>query len=281
MAPDPPRADSDFAGPTEPAAPVGVLEMDRFCETCGYNMRTQPVTRDGRTGILICRCTECGTLHPAGAATDAGRVWLGRLGTMLLMLWIVFLISLAASALGGLGTLQFAHLEAFTRYESRKHVETVAGRTITRRVSERTLRRPSSNPAYAARRRAELRVLVAVLIASSLIGGVAGGTMLTVFLWHLRRRTCYLALSVPFLLAGFDYWIWSIETTDLRAWGLQRLAGYACLQAAGLAVGILLGRATVRAVLRLLLPASLLQHLAFLWHADGRVVPSSRRIARE
>ena len=258
-----------------------MLQIDRFCEECAYNLRTQPVTRDPRTNILICRCPECGTFHPAGAATDAGRVWLGRLGTLLLMLWVVILISLAGGVLGGLGTLQFAHLEAFSRYERQDRVETVDGQAITRRVYERTLRRPSSNPAYEARQRTERRVLLGVLIASSLIAGAAGGTMLTVFLWHLGRRTCYLALLVPLVLAGFDYWIWAVETTHLRAWGLQRLAFYACLQSAGLAVGILLGRATVRAVLRLLLPASLLQHLAFLWHADGRVVPSSRRIARE
>ena len=255
--------------------------MDRFCEKCGYNLRTQPVTREPHTDILICRCPECGTFHPAGATTDAGRVWLGRLGTMLLLLWVVTLISLGVGVLGGLGALQFAHLEAFSYYERQERIETVNGRTITRRVSERTLRRLSWSPAYVARQRREQRVFLGVLIASSLIAGAAGGTMLTVFLWHLRRRTCYLALLLPLLLAGFDYWIWSFETTDLRAWGFQRLAFYACLQSAGLAMGILLGRATVRAVLRLLLPASLLQHLAFLWHADGRVVPSPRQIARE
>jgi len=33
------------------------LETDLFCQTCGYNLHGQPVSRDERLGILICRCS--------------------------------------------------------------------------------------------------------------------------------------------------------------------------------------------------------------------------------
>ncbi|MCH8193389.1 MAG: hypothetical protein IIA65_05165, partial [Planctomycetes bacterium] len=108
---------------------------------------------------------KLGRERDAGAATDAGRAWLGRLGTMLLMLWVLTLIGLGAGVLSGLGTLQFAHLEAFTRYDRQQRIEIVNGRTITRISYERILRRPSSNPASAARQRTAQRVLLGVLIA--------------------------------------------------------------------------------------------------------------------
>ncbi len=63
---------------TEPM--VGRIETDRFCDECGFNMRTAPVYRDGRTRLLLARCTECGRIHDAAQLTSAGRVWLTRLG---------------------------------------------------------------------------------------------------------------------------------------------------------------------------------------------------------
>jgi len=132
--------------PDRPTAPVGVIEMDRFCDRCGYNLRTQAVTRDEHTGILICRCPECGTFHPAGVATDAGRAWWGRFGTLLLLFWVLILLSCAANALVGMGVLQYIHLEEFTRYERVEWQERVDGEIVRRSQHRRVLRRP--RPGY-------------------------------------------------------------------------------------------------------------------------------------
>ena len=51
------------------------LHVDAFCTGCGYNLHGQPVTRDERTGIFLCRCPECGQYHAAGLGVTAASAW--------------------------------------------------------------------------------------------------------------------------------------------------------------------------------------------------------------
>src|SRR3712207_1649827 len=68
------------------------LETDSFCAHCGYNLHGQVVTRDERLDILICRCPECGRHHPAGHQTATTSIWLTRLATALLSLWVLVVV---------------------------------------------------------------------------------------------------------------------------------------------------------------------------------------------
>ncbi len=85
----PPDTDSPLVFGSLPL--VAEIETDRFCDECGYNLRTQAVRRDTQTGLLLARCPECGRYHAANQETSASRPWLRRLATMLLSWWVLFL----------------------------------------------------------------------------------------------------------------------------------------------------------------------------------------------
>ncbi|MFH1748349.1 MAG: hypothetical protein ABIG44_15055 [Planctomycetota bacterium] len=96
---------------------VAYVETDRYCDNCGYNLRTQAVRPDPRTGILLSLCPECGSFLAARDNVTAGRAWLRRLGTMLVLIWIPMVIGGAI----GLWTAQvgvtFGTFDELTTYE--------------------------------------------------------------------------------------------------------------------------------------------------------------------
>ena len=271
MTPPLPREAEPATG--EPDTPVGLLETDRFCDGCAYNLHTQPVWRDARLGILICRCPECGTVHPAGITTDAGRLWLVRLGTLLLSIWVVVLLWLGGMTLAGMGGLQYAHLEATSRVSSERRQIIVNGRSIQQYHRFRVLR--VYDPVGDPRRATQMWFELGFITAGSVAIGLAAGGLLVVFLWHLPRHRYYFVLLTPAAVGIFLYWIWTQETETLRTWGASWIAFQALIQASGLVIGVRFGRPVVRLVLRTLLPPSLLQHLAFLWQVDHRPVPTT------
>jgi hypothetical protein len=76
----------------EDLAPVAFVEIDRYCEACGYNLRTQAVRRDPRTQVLLTRCPECGRHHPAADGTTAARAWVRRFSPLLLCGWVLLVL---------------------------------------------------------------------------------------------------------------------------------------------------------------------------------------------
>ena len=77
---------------TQHTTPIAYVDLDRYCSRCSYNLRTLPVERDGRTGIPMVRCPECGTFHPANELASALRPWVHRFGAIALGGWILLLL---------------------------------------------------------------------------------------------------------------------------------------------------------------------------------------------
>jgi hypothetical protein len=100
--------------PLRPTEKSAYIETDTFCVECGYNLHTQPVTRDERLGIFVCRCPECGRFHPAGTGMTAQKVWLSRFATALLVFWVLVVLTVIVLIGFGFGGLQVGHLETFT-----------------------------------------------------------------------------------------------------------------------------------------------------------------------
>src|SRR4051812_6127348 len=100
--------------PLKPHERHPVLETDVFCLNCGYNLHAQPVTRDERLGIFVCRCPECGRFHPAGAGVTAAGLWAGRLATAALTCWVLVVLFSVFWIILGIGAVAFAHTDAFT-----------------------------------------------------------------------------------------------------------------------------------------------------------------------
>lgn len=123
MTPTPPDADALAAapppGPAFEALPrLAAAEADYFCEKCGYNLRGQAVRRDPATAVLMMRCPECGTFHPAVGAASAARLWVARWARAMLIVWIFV-------AYSGIGVIIIAHsgiLEMALRSLHRAHM---------------------------------------------------------------------------------------------------------------------------------------------------------------
>lgn len=77
---------------------VAVVEIDRYCHHCGYNLRMSPVRRDPRTEILLARCPECGRFASAADSTSAARPWLKLLIGFLFVAWLLILAGLVVGA---------------------------------------------------------------------------------------------------------------------------------------------------------------------------------------
>ena len=273
---------------------IAHVETDRFCDGCGYNLRTQPVRREARTRLLLCRCPECGRFHSVGDATTAGRVWLGRLGTLALFFWVVTVIGsfvgLGAAQIG----LSLVPLEELTSYRqvsiASSSTQPVSGANPTSQISStttvisggriiitgpggtststyrRVVREPSEHDA----------ALIALLRGLSFVLGFVLATLTAIFLHHWRRW-CYVGpvLVVSAGAAALTLYGWNYDYPHLVHWAIPHVVAHAVSCFAGGLVGILFGRAFARLLLTIILPPRVRQVLAFLWLVDGKQPPAA------
>ena len=248
---------------------IGHMQTDTFCEGCGYNLHTQAVMRDPRLGIVVCRCPECGRFAPAGHGTTATRVWLNRAATLLLVIWVLFVMVLFSLCALFLGMIAYGHVMNNVTWT--QVAEPAAGKTgkfIQTRYEYRIRTPQADDPFWAQRQRFEQGAMGAV--AGGL--GFLTGAFFTAILWHLRwpwRAVAWLPPLVGCAVAGL---IWVSDSMAVRIWqwGLNWIMAYFVLECVAVAVGLALGRPIVRGILRLLLPPKPRQHLAFLWTVDGK-----------
>jgi len=260
------------------------LQTDTFCEHCGYNLHGKRVERDERLGILVCRCPECGRYHPAAPRVSAAAPWMARVGTALLVFWIVLVmgvIVLAGFAFGGIAML---HLDLFTEgFECDP-----AGREVAYPQGSSTgavyvdTGKPAPTTVYRARLRKIqrdshewARAAIVTLNLLSLGSGLTAGVLLVVFVWHWPKRRYLWMPLYPLLCAGFvciivvlnDYYDF------VRGWAVQRAGYHALVQALAMGVGIMIGRPIARFIVGLFVPPRARQHLSFLWRVDGKTPP--------
>ena len=266
---------------------VAFVETDRYCESCGYNLRTQPVRRDSRTRVLLCRCPECGGFQPGRDGVTAGRGWLQRLGMLGLFAWIVTLLGVGF----GLGAAQvgftFIPLEELTRYRqvvipAPAQSQPAGGSTTMTMISGQRITITQSGTTTTHRREVRetypyYRAFMALMHASSFTLGFLLSLM-AVVVFHHWRRWGYLvpALFVSIVTGMLTWYIWSIDCPHLLDWAESIIARQSAAHLAGALTGILLGRPFARLLVTLMLPSKIRQVLAFLWHADGKLPPSVR-----
>jgi hypothetical protein len=270
------------------------FEADFFCTNCGYNLYTQPVTRDERLGILVVRCTECGRYQPAGVASNAARVWLARFAAILLFFWIVCVLGFVFGSTFGLGALQSGHVEALTTsgYFTPDGVRLYRGYDPTARKSiwvrmdndEQVL---IDNPVY---RRTftvdrELRrepIFFAFICALVLLPPITFGVVMSVVMWHVRRRWYWLLAALPPIAAVVVMAIYLVDIGDRQENKplLFAIVGFAVAeQIVMIMLGTRIGRPIARWIVSLVVPPRPRQALSFLWAADGKTLPSISREA--
>jgi len=255
---------------------VAYVETDRYCDGCGYNLRTQAVCRDPRINILLCRCPECGRFHAATDVVTAARPWLNRLSTLLLFIWIVIVTHGAV----GIVVLEFASTaisvdELITR--QRIPVTTAPASTVRRRSARANLiyMAPYRYKYSMRKMTRELKAFIGFVIGGSFALGFVGATFLMVIFYHWRKRYYFIVvLTVPVLIGISAYYIWKIDAHEIMESILPYILANTIAQLLGGLVGVLWGRPFVRLLLCIFLPPRLRQYLTFLWLVDGKQFPS-------
>jgi len=267
---------------------VARVEIDRFCDGCGYNLRTQPVRQLGQTGLLLCRCPECGRLQSARDSTTAGRLWLGRLGTLLLFVWIIVVLGagfgLAAAQVG----LTFVPLEEFSRYQPitsivptppipaasmpigapQSTITIIQQGGVTYRTVTSLQRQVRADVPY-------YLPFILLMRGLSFSSGFVLAMLAAVVLYHWRRWGYLIPVVAISVGAGLLVWgIWRNEQPHLLDWANPHILAHAAAHLAGGLAGILLGRPLARLIATLVLPPRVRQVLAFLWLVDGKEPPA-------
>lgn len=275
---------SDPSPARDDAPPVATIETDRFCDGCGYNLRTQPVRRDERTHILIVRCPECGRFAAAADAVTAARPWLHRLATLLLFGWVLFVLWIATLLCVAQGAITFLTLEERTTWEVASTTSapptvitlpfnpatTTAATTITLPPPGTTYRLvmspPDEDDAY----------VIALAMAISLLLGFVTATLMVVAMHHWRRWVYVVpVLLIPAVVATIVSTDWNTSAPDLAAWGRPIILMHAACHLAGGLLGVLLGRPFARMLVCVLLPPRVRPALSFLWLADHKPPPAA------
>jgi hypothetical protein len=250
-------------------APVACVELDRFCEECGYNLRTLAIHRDQRTGVAMVRCPECGRYHPANDAATPMKPWMLRVTSVMLLGWILTLVwmyfMLGAAEVG----LSMGMLDELTHSGTYRTIQTVGGtRTITMTRGY--------GPIQLRPRTGEDNLFIGFMYTMSLVVAFATGMLAVVTFPHWRRIACIGVVTALPLIAGTIVAVaWRYHGQELWFWGMQHVVAHAGTQLLGGLIGVMLGRPFARAAVNILLPPSVRPRLAYLWLADKKPFPGS------
>jgi hypothetical protein len=232
---------------------VAAVEIDRYCEGCGYNLRTQPVRRDDRTQVTLVRCPECGRYHAAAQTATPLRPWLQRLGVLGLWAWMLFLVGFGGLLLFLSGVVSYGTLDELTAW---RHG-------------------PQGQYQLVMRDRDEYWAWFLVAVISASAGLAFTGAWLIVVACHHWRKLGYVALAIlaPIIPAVIVWLVWRDEAPHLLDWGTRYIAAHLATQWCAALIAVFAGRPLARLLVRVLLPARARTALAFLWLADGKPPP--------
>lgn len=249
------------------AAPVAVIDLDRFCNHCGYNLRTLPVYRDDRTGIPVVRCTECGRYQAANDGATAVRPWLNRLTGLILWCWILAVLGGLFVIACGEGGISYATLDELTEH----------GGYTTQQVGATTIRTWTRiGPLQIDTDYEDYRLFITTILVTSFALAFASGLYLVVVFPHWPRLAYVgVVLALPLAVGLIIGVSWSQQAPHLFAWGVPYIIAHAAVQLLGGFVGVRFGRPTARMTVRLVLPSSLRPRLAYLWLADNKPFPKA------
>ncbi len=252
-------AKPDAAATFDGAPVVASVDLDRFCDGCGYNLRTAGVRLDPRTQLLLVRCPECGRFSPANDATTAGRLWLKRASTLLLCLWIIVILHLAAAivmthVMAPVAVIEVLDRRAYFLGQNNEH----------------------AMPHF------QERLIWAQVVHYSLQGscGLLAGFLAVVVFPHWKRIIYGAVLAAWPALTMFIFWRFVAYMEGGRHMGMaDELAPYLAKGALlTIAAGLLmvwLGRPLARGMVRVFLPPRIRGPMAYLWTADGKQPPLS------
>lgn len=263
-------ADNDPATAAEIAvdpvgdAQVATVETDRFCDRCGYNLRTRPVLREARTKLLIIRCPECGVFHAAATGHAELRPWLARLGAFALGVWVVGLLAITFATYAIHAGLSFVTLDVLTGWEQ---VPIASSTPNAMGFNYVRVYRPPTRPLD--------QLGLGVALAVSLLLPLACFMLLSMAFHHWRRAVM-VALAIALSMGAYTFvrFVAVEQSPDIVLLAPWVIPAHALLSAAGGLIGATWGREIARFVLRIVLPPRARSVFAFVWVADGLEPPT-------
>ncbi|HMN95546.1 MAG TPA: hypothetical protein PKC43_04910 [Phycisphaerales bacterium] len=310
MPPAPPAAGIASAEPGRCAGQVvAIIDGDRPCIGCAYNLVGQAILRETHYGLLVVRCPECGKVDGIEEHPFVGRT-VQRLATAGLGLWIILLVGFAALTVLLLTALSWALAEWFTEplsaavredFQRWISANSAGGFTSAMPLPDQQaavdawLAEVGGIRSFLEARKGALAAIDPWAATWSVpLAGLlfAAGVAWSVALLGVGRRrlvavTLGLVAIAGLIVAGeaikllvsenpAPWWallrraIAPVATVPAQAIGLFILA-------AALILGAQLGRPIARGLVRLFLPPRLRTPMAFLWIADGLAPPGLRR----
>ena len=266
------------------------MEGSRPCLACGHDLLGQPIRRLNPHGILIARCSECGTVTPLQEYPVLGP-WGRRLGGVLAAFYMFTCLILLIAH----GCISW-FLTYFNTYEGLRPIGRGLGELIR-------LNNPNGDfngwRAYkldlldeiSAAERSEVFSFT-YLFTPDMIGGLTSGLLLA-FLFGCFWSTYLLGLSrrwiwIPAVIAIAFGWfmtltiIWSgsnntagMNLTELamHEFGLRTSTFLMILWLIPALIGVALGRSICRLIASFVLPPRQRIALAPLWTSDGLKPP--------
>ncbi len=275
-----------------------VITGDRRCTRCGYGLKGQPVVRDVEEELLLVRCPECAMVSVAEEFPLLGR-WasLWRWGLALSWLLVVGVIWFLGGTMlhsmcmasATIASSSYAdhidgwYLDAFDEKVSTAPGVALGGTSRGPRVPFATFWVAQD----AAARLASVGGVWRAINWLALLAWIPLGLVSTIYgcFWAVvffRRRWLSRILLLPVLLAstiGFATFsvlilhaagpMWS-TTVAFQQVGTTMIVLSLLWCAATTALGLLLGRPLVRALVRLCIPPRLRGGFSLLWLADGK-----------
>ncbi len=281
---------------------TGVIQGDRVCIQCGFNLHGQRIVRESKYNLLIARCPECGQAAALQEYPLLGR-WSNRWAAALAGLWLVLFLVLSI----GTGMLIFGLSVGTTEISAEDLEHTIAEVHNAWVVSFNPDAKPQSHwepvdihwwegvdkaalfgesgGVSAVFWRSSQTTWIALFFAMLVIGcfgsvallGVSRVRQLLAVLFPIAVAS---AASILFIRAN----ITTISGTSVRPQELARLMIWEwtfpttiALGGVFLVCGMLLGRPLARLIARIALPDRFAQALAVLWTADGKQPPGRSR----
>jgi hypothetical protein len=275
---------------------ISVIVGDRLCTNCSYNLTGQYILREPHYNLLIVRCPECATVASVQEYPLLGR-WAVRWAMALAALWFFFLIAFwvgsGAAVFGfSLGTAEWAQSgyqqqvwSAYNTYaNSPQNAAAAASGGINTMTNFQTWWN-QSNPMpvfgtgqwFDSVAWASLYMWIPLGLCAFTLGcfwavALLGKSRISLILWGTAVMLVAFAFSALVWAEWFEnspYQQNSWWQASQRAIGAPMLIislGFGWLM---LSIGLVLGRSTVRGLLRVLLPPRLRASLSMLWTVDG------------
>lgn len=287
---------------------VSILDGDRACLGCGYNLSGQPILREPHYDLLVVRCPECGKVAGIEEYPLLGRA-AGRLAAAGLAIWILLCVGFTAATAGALFGMTLAlseeilwplteELQRDFQSWSAEHVSAqnvyALPRPEQRAAVDTWLEACGGIDGFVNARGGWLAAIdpwaSLFWVPMGAISFAVGAAWSVLLLGCSRRRLIAVALALVAVAAVFvaSEILHSTSGRGTLWWSQminQELASLASAPTRAVALALLalpfvlgtwLGRSMARGIVRVLLPPKLRTPLGFLWIADQLPPPTTR-----